>query len=141
MNSETQLRNFFIKVHAPKPICSKAFNMSKSIKQYSKTPMALVSHNNPLLKDEQEFTAGKQLPAELDELSLEQIEQDFTLFKKQNELSSSYDEILKILSTPKKLSQSLRSFDHNNIDDNSNDYGIERVKNPIYKSIEEKEGK
>lgn len=141
MSSETQLRHSFIKIHAPKPIRSKVFNTSNSIKNYSKTPMALVSKDNPLLKDEDEFTLSKKLPAELDEISLEEIEQDFSLFKIRNELSSSNDEILKILSTPKTLSQSLRSFDHNNNDDNSNDYCIERVKNPIYKSIEEKESK
>lgn len=143
MSSENELRHSFVKVHAPKPIRSMAFNRINSIKTYSKTPMTSNASNNILLQEQSEFilnnlklNLSKKLSAELDldQVSLDEIEQDFTLFKTQSEVTSSNDEILKILNTPKTLSESLRFFDHGTND--SKDLWIERAKNPIYKTIE-----
>lgn len=141
MSSQNELSYSFVKVHAPKPIRSMAFNRITSIKTYSKTPMMSNASNNILLQEQTDFSLNKNnlskypsIEIDLDQVSLDEIEKDFTLFKTQNEVTSSNDEILKILNTPKTLSQSLRFFEHKTND--NKDLGIERAKNPIYKAIE-----
>lgn len=142
MSIETQLRPSCIKIHAPKPIRSKGFNYNiNSIKSYSRTPMCEIPIDQCLANTENYLKNSLHKPSfELDEMTLDEIEQDFSLFKTKSELWIPNDEILDILSTPKASSQSLKSFNRYD-DDNNNDLGIERAKNPIYKSIENFEKK
>lgn len=141
MSIETQVRPPFIKIHAPKPIRSKGFNSNiRSIKLYSKTPMSEIPIDQCFYNNESQLKTFLHKPSfEIDQVTLDEIEQDFSLFKTKSELCIPNDEILDILSTPKALKQSISSFHHYTSD--NNDLGIERAKNPIYKSIEKQEKK